>query len=132
MNVDLKNLNPPVDGLRVELEQLVELRITDCDPGAVLSTFSTPILGKLVLDNKRRSYVLPESLPEHQHLKELQWNDVGQDPTFTRFLSLCPNVTVYADYVVGLEDDIPLEIIDAPPTILLDMRQQRNQGSRLS
>ncbi|KAG8924781.1 hypothetical protein FRC01_011060 [Tulasnella sp. 417] len=129
--VDLADLRPPVDGLRVELDQLVELRITECNPGAILSTFSTPVLSKLVINNGEPGYLAAESLPQYQLLKELQWYDVGPDPTFTTFLSRCPNLKVFADYEVGLEDKIPLEYIDAPPTILLHIRQHKGEEGRL-
>ncbi|KAG9039874.1 hypothetical protein FS837_000893 [Tulasnella sp. UAMH 9824] len=116
--VHLEQLEPSVNELRVELNQLVELRITACNPGAILSTFSTPILNKLVVDTKTASYTVPQSLPQYQHLKELQWDDLGPDPTFSMFLPRCSNLEFFADYVVGLEDDIPLGVIDEAPTIL--------------
>ncbi|KAG8906317.1 hypothetical protein FRC01_008053 [Tulasnella sp. 417] len=130
-NVDLEDLRPPIDGLRVELDQLVELRITESDPGAILSAFSTPILSKLVINNEEPSYPAAESLPQYQHLKELQWYDVGPDRTFTTFLLRCPNLKVFADYVVGLEAEVPLELIEAPPTILLHIRQHKGEEGRL-
>ncbi|KAG8913720.1 hypothetical protein FRC01_004413 [Tulasnella sp. 417] len=130
-NVDLEDLRPPVDGLRIELDQLVELRITESNPGAILSAFSTPILRKLVIDDRDPGDPVTESLPQYQHLKELQWYDVGPDPAFTAFLSRCPNLTVFADYVVGLEDDIPLGEIDAPPTILLHIRRHKGEEGRI-
>ncbi|KIO21475.1 hypothetical protein M407DRAFT_28930 [Tulasnella calospora MUT 4182] len=119
--VHLENLQPSVDGLRVELDQLLELQITACNAGAILSAFSTPILSKLVVDTKTASYPVPQSLPQYQHLKELQWDDLGPDPTFSMFLPLCPHLTFFADYVVGLEEDVPLGVIDEPPTILLEI-----------
>ncbi|KAG8909186.1 hypothetical protein FRC01_007091, partial [Tulasnella sp. 417] len=125
--VHLENLRPSVEGLRVELDRLVELRITACSPGAILSAFSTPILNKLVVDSKTASYPAPQSLPLYPYLKELQWDDLGPDPTFSVLLPLCPNLTFFADYVVGLENDVPLELIDEAPTIILELSNIRSQ-----
>ncbi|KAG8924779.1 hypothetical protein FRC01_011058 [Tulasnella sp. 417] len=122
--VHLENLQPSVEGLRVEFDQLIELRIADCSSGAVLSTFSTPTLSKLVVDGRSTGYPVPQSLPLYPHLKELQWGDTGQDPTFSMLLPLCPNLTSFANYVVGLEKDEPIE---EPPTIILEIPNIRSQ-----
>ncbi|KAG8909185.1 hypothetical protein FRC01_007090 [Tulasnella sp. 417] len=127
-DVRLENLRPSVEGLRVELDQLAELRITACSPGAILSMFSTPTLNKLIVDSKTASYPAPKSLSLYPHLKELQWNDLGPDSTFSMLLPLCPNLTFFADYLVGFENDIPLGVIDEPPTILLEISNIRKQS----
>ncbi|KIO21474.1 hypothetical protein M407DRAFT_28929 [Tulasnella calospora MUT 4182] len=120
-DVPLEKLQPSVDGLKVELDQLVELRITACNSGAILSAFSTPTLRKLIVSSNTSNFSAPQSLPQYQHLKELQWDDLGPEPTFSMFLPLCPNLTFFADYVVGLEEDVPLDLIDQPPTVLLEI-----------
>ncbi|KAG8954841.1 hypothetical protein FRC04_010323 [Tulasnella sp. 424] len=119
--VDLERLYPPLDGLRVQLDQLVELRMEDCNPGAVLSILDTPRLSGLVVDCKTRNHPSPHSLPSYHELKELQWDDLGPDSTFSMLLPLCPNLTFFADYIVGLESEVPLEVIDEPPTLLIEI-----------
>lgn len=116
--------------LRVELEQLFELRITNCDSGAILSALSTPFLSKLVVDGPVAPYLVPIanlSLPQYHHLKELQWRDLGRDQTLTTLLPLCPNLTVFANYIVGLEDDISPDLVYDTATILLEVPNIRGQ-----
>lgn len=134
-SVYLGELRPPVGELRVKLEQLSELRITDCNLGAILSAFSTPFLSKLVVDDPVGHDPVPDlSLPQYHHLKELQWRDVGWDQALTNLLPLCPNLVVFANYIVGLEADISPDPVYDTATILLEVpkiRDQLREGERL-
>ncbi|KAG8929268.1 hypothetical protein FRC01_004615, partial [Tulasnella sp. 417] len=108
----------PIGQSQIELPELLELRITNCKPGPVLSTFSTPALRALVIYALEMSGESPEDLPEYPHLRDLQWFDVGNDPAFKLVFRRCPNLTRYANYVVGLENEINLNDLTEGPTIL--------------
>ncbi|KAG9026407.1 hypothetical protein FS837_004622 [Tulasnella sp. UAMH 9824] len=88
---------------RVELSGLVELRIIGQDPLSILSIFLTPALCKLVIRGMSFSPFL-ESLPQYQHLKELQWDDNGPRDYFNKLAPLCPNITSFANYIVGFDE----------------------------
>ncbi|KAG8973741.1 hypothetical protein FRB90_009875, partial [Tulasnella sp. 427] len=116
--INLDKMQLHLDRSRLEFGQLVELRISRCNPGALLAAFSTPNLVKLIVDSKYSDYTPPESLNQYPNLKELQWDDMGPDPTFSMLLPRCPNLTRFADYIVGREDDVSLDEIDDPPSVL--------------
>ncbi|KAG8911632.1 hypothetical protein FRC00_006137 [Tulasnella sp. 408] len=103
---------------QVQLPKLLYLRIADCEPGLLLSALSTPLLRVLVCYLEGRSIHVPEDLPEYTHLKDLQWSDVGPDPTFELVFRRCPNLTRYANYVIGKEMDLDIHLIVDAPTIL--------------
>ncbi|KAG8983096.1 hypothetical protein FRB90_006305 [Tulasnella sp. 427] len=100
-SINLDNLQPPLDRLRLEFRQLVELRITGCNPGAFLAACSTPNLVKLIVNAETLSYTHPHTLSHYLHLRELQWDDRGPDPAFSMLLPRCPNLTRFANYIVG-------------------------------
>ncbi|KAG8984060.1 hypothetical protein FRB90_005592, partial [Tulasnella sp. 427] len=117
-SINLDSIQPPLDRSRLEFRQLVELRITGCNPGAFLAACSTPTL----------SYTHPQALPHYLHLRELQWDDRGPDPAFLMLLLRCPNLTRFANYIVGREDDVPRSALDNPPTLI---QATRNAPSEL-
>ncbi|KAG8929266.1 hypothetical protein FRC01_004613 [Tulasnella sp. 417] len=123
-NIDLEDLQPFPDELSVELGQLVELRITTCNLGAILSTFSAPILNKLIVEDCQSDDPPLKPLPQYQHLKELQWEDFGPDPTFAALVSLCPNLRLFSNYIAGREGDLSSNTLFGTPTILLNIRRQ--------
>ncbi|KAG9048349.1 hypothetical protein FS837_000152 [Tulasnella sp. UAMH 9824] len=91
----------------IELPLLVDLRIQYCNPGAILSTFLTPSLQRLVVEKGANSS-LPAQLPRYDSLRELQWLDTGEDPVFVMLSRLCPNLKRYFNYIKAdkVEDDI--------------------------
>ncbi|KAG9026408.1 hypothetical protein FS837_004623, partial [Tulasnella sp. UAMH 9824] len=98
-------LEPRVGEPRVELGGLIELRILHCDAMPILSIFFTPNLCRLVVRGVPRSSPPPGSLAQYQHLKELQCADGGPPEHFHILAPLCPNITSFANYVVGLEEE---------------------------
>ncbi|KAG8929265.1 hypothetical protein FRC01_004612 [Tulasnella sp. 417] len=103
---------------QVELPNLLNLRITDSEPGLVLSALSTPLLQVLVYQSEDASTHLPEELPEYSHLRDLQWSDVGPDSTFDPLFRRCQHLARYANYVIGTEAELDISMLVDPPTIL--------------
>ncbi|KAG8894885.1 hypothetical protein FRC01_012693 [Tulasnella sp. 417] len=95
----------------VELPHLVDLRIEECDPVTILSTFLTPSLRRLAAGTWRRSNT-PLQLPRYDSLQELRWLDIGNDPVLGMFCRLCPNLKRYFDYVEA-DDSEDIEIADS-------------------
>ncbi|KAG9047425.1 hypothetical protein FS837_002281 [Tulasnella sp. UAMH 9824] len=97
----------------IELPNLVDLRIQDCDAGTILSTFLTPSLRRLVV---RRGDALrnpdPHQLSRYDSLQELQWADAGHDPVFTILCRLCPNLQRYFNYIRGSDIEKDIKIVD--------------------
>ncbi|KAG8924780.1 hypothetical protein FRC01_011059 [Tulasnella sp. 417] len=115
---DFSLIKLPIGQSQIELPELLELRITDCEPAPVLSVFSTPALQALAINADEISAEVPEDLPEYPHLRDLQWLDVGNDQTFELVFRHCPNLTRYANYVVGSENKLNPKHLTDGPTIL--------------
>ncbi|KAG8926686.1 hypothetical protein FRC01_008507 [Tulasnella sp. 417] len=116
--VDMATIQSTLAHGQVQLPNLLNLRITDSDPGLVLPALSTPLLQVLVYHSEDASTHLPEELPEYSHLRDLQWSDVGPDLTFDLFFRRCPHLSRYANYVIGEEAELDISILVYPPTIL--------------
>ncbi|KIO21469.1 hypothetical protein M407DRAFT_28923 [Tulasnella calospora MUT 4182] len=116
--IDMLTLQSTLTQGQVQLPKLLHLRIVDCEPGLLLSTLSIPLLQVLVYHSEEPSTQPPEELPEYSHVKDLQWSDVGLDPTFDLVFRCCPNLTRYANYVIGEEMAIDINLIVDGPTIL--------------
>ncbi|KIO20995.1 hypothetical protein M407DRAFT_29382 [Tulasnella calospora MUT 4182] len=108
------HLGPPPGP--VELPQLLELHLSDCDPGEILPTLFTPALLILIVSQHDRSRRLTAELSQYANLRELQWSDVGQEECFEEILELSPNLTRYSNYVFGTEEEVDLS--NDPATIL--------------
>ncbi|KAG8984061.1 hypothetical protein FRB90_005593, partial [Tulasnella sp. 427] len=96
-------LDTPSSEAKLDMSHLLELHIEGCGVGPVLNALDAPNLAKLVVDTKDRSYPAPESLPSYPNMKELQWDDLGSDSTFTLLIHRCPSLTSFSSYVVGRE-----------------------------
>ncbi|KAG8978737.1 hypothetical protein FRC05_010011 [Tulasnella sp. 425] len=116
--LDLRSIEPPFDGSQIELPKLLELRITDCEPGPILSAFLTPILEVLIFRSEDASSHTPAKLPQYPHLRDLQWSDIGPDTVFELVCRCCPNLTRYTNYVVGQEAEVDFKILVDGATIL--------------
>lgn len=101
----------------MEFPHLVDLRMQDCDPGAILSTFSTPSLKRLIVCNWKK-YNAPAELPRYDSIHELQWFDMGQDPVFGMLCQRCPNLKRYSSYIEGDEESLVITEDDPPPSVL--------------
>ncbi|KAG9039872.1 hypothetical protein FS837_000891 [Tulasnella sp. UAMH 9824] len=110
-------IEPPAVRRQIELPELVELRITESDPGSILSMFATPVLQVLIVRCEYTSNKVPGKLPEYPHLRDLQWSDVGHDATFELVLQQSPNLRRYANYVIGREENIHLGQLTDPPSV---------------
>ncbi|KAG8894164.1 hypothetical protein FRC00_009404 [Tulasnella sp. 408] len=110
-------VDPPFSRGQIELPELLELRIAKCAPGPILFVLSTPILQILIFHSSYTSVDEPEELPEYPHLRDLQWADEGPDPTFDLVFRRCPNLTRYANFVVGREKKISHGMTDGPTLI---------------
>ncbi|KAG8954839.1 hypothetical protein FRC04_010321 [Tulasnella sp. 424] len=121
-NLDLDSIRPSVNWSRTELPKLLELRMANCEPGLILSSLLTPALQALIFQGYAPTQV-PTELPEYSHLRDLQWFDTGPEPTFELVFRRCPNITRYANYVVGQETDACADVLSEEATIL-----RRNEG----
>ncbi|KAG8946784.1 hypothetical protein FRC04_011440 [Tulasnella sp. 424] len=104
--------HPPQPSM--EFPHLVDLRMQDCDPGAILSTFSTPSLKRLIVCNWKK-YDAPAQLPRYDSLHELQWLNMGQDPAFVMLCQRCPNLKRYSNYIKGNEEGA---VLHSPQSVL--------------
>ncbi|KIO21465.1 hypothetical protein M407DRAFT_28918 [Tulasnella calospora MUT 4182] len=116
--IDMLTLQSTLTRGQVQLPKLLHLRIVDCEPGLLLSTLSIPLLQVLVCHSEEPSTQPPEELPEYSHVKDLQWSDVGLDPTFDLVFQCCPNLTRYANYAIGKETTLNINLLADGPTIL--------------
>ncbi|KAG9047429.1 hypothetical protein FS837_002285 [Tulasnella sp. UAMH 9824] len=89
----------------VELPNLVDLKIENCDVGSILSSFVIPSLRRLVVGkwgwDSRNIRSTPAQLPRYDSLEELQWHDIGEDPVFVQLCRLCLNLKRYCNYIEG-------------------------------
>ncbi|KIO21466.1 hypothetical protein M407DRAFT_28919, partial [Tulasnella calospora MUT 4182] len=111
---DFRSIEPPIIQNQIELPELLELQIAKCEPGPILCALSTPALQVLIFYSEFTSDEPPEELPEYPHLRDLQWSDVGGDPTFNLVFRHCPNLTRYANYVVEREKKVYHGMTDGP------------------
>ncbi|KAG8929263.1 hypothetical protein FRC01_004610 [Tulasnella sp. 417] len=116
--VDTPTLRSTLTHGQVQLSSLIHLRITFSEPGLILSALSTPLLQVLIYYSEDASIHIPEELPEYPHLKELQWSDVGPDPTFDLVFRCCPHLARYANYVIGKEEELDVTLLVNLPTVL--------------
>ncbi|KAG8911633.1 hypothetical protein FRC00_006138, partial [Tulasnella sp. 408] len=111
-------IQPPIGHGQIELPNLLELRIAKCNPRFILSAFSTPVLQVLIIRSDHPYDEPPVELPDYPYLRDLQWSDVGHDATLGHVLQHAPNLTRYANYVVGKENKLDLGLMTDPPSIL--------------
>lgn len=116
--VDLDAIRPPLEESTIELPHLLELCLKDCHPTVILSTLSAPALQKLAVRQTTSSHLSPREIPSYLNLREIQWQDVLPDPALRVVLRSCPNLTSFANYIVGDEPDIDINMLNTPPSIL--------------
>ncbi|KAG8954838.1 hypothetical protein FRC04_010320 [Tulasnella sp. 424] len=116
-SLDLDSIRPSFNGSRMELPRLLELRMANCEPGPILSALLTPALQVLIFQPDYAPTQVPTELPEYSHLRDLQWFDTGPEPTFELVFRRCPNITRYANYVVGQETEARADTLVDEATI---------------
>ncbi|KAG8894260.1 hypothetical protein FRC00_009233, partial [Tulasnella sp. 408] len=107
---------------QIELPELLELRIAECEPGPILLALSTPVLQILTFHWDYWITFAPEQLSQYPYLRDLQWSDLGTDAVFELVFRRRPSLTRYANYVVGRGEQIDYSWLYEAPSIVEVLR----------
>ncbi|KAG8946798.1 hypothetical protein FRC04_011454 [Tulasnella sp. 424] len=103
--VDFDAMKPPLDKSKIELPHLLELCLRDCHPTAGRSS------NELIRPTSPGDSKLPQS-PRNTVARRSARSALGV------VLRSCPNLTSFANYIVGDEPDVDSNVLNMPPSIL--------------